>query len=189
VLMIASLGSIGLTRAGGLVAYATAATCCGIAWIRTKAGRRTSRLAAVLTLIESALLLDMAFNWRWKLHQALMDFAMRKHEYSQRGLPQLIVVILLGALLLFGWLVAWRSFRGRGTTLLAVSGALLSLVLWCIEVVSLHAVDHVLYYSLDGMMAVTLLWLLSCTMTSVGILLEPQYDFGGSRGTITATEH
>jgi hypothetical protein len=161
------------TRATGLVAYGTAVICCGIAWIRTKAGL-ASKLAAVLMLFESALLLDMAFNWRWKLHQALMDFAVRQHEYNQRGLPQLMVVILLVALLLFGWLTAWRSLRGRGTTLLAVSGALLSLVLWCIEVVSLHAVDHVLYYSVDGVMAVTLLWVLSCTMTSIGILLDPR---------------
>jgi hypothetical protein len=161
------------THAIGLAAYGTAVICSGIAWIRTKTSR-VSQLAAVLMLIESALLLDMAFNWRWKLHQALMDFAMRKHEYAQRALPQLIVVTLLGALLLFGWFIAWRSFHGRGTTLLAVSGTLLSLVLWCIEVVSLHAVDHALYYSVGGVMAVTLLWLLACTMTSIGILLDPR---------------
>jgi hypothetical protein len=172
VFMITTQEWLNPTRATGLMAYGTALTCCGIAWIRTKT-RRASQLAAVLMLIESALLLDMAFNWRWKLHQALMDFAIRKHEYGQRGLPQLFVVALLGALLLFGWFVAWRSFRCRGTTLLAVSGALLSLVVWCIEVVSLHAVDIVLYYSVDGVMAVTLLWLLSCTMTSIGILLDP----------------
>ena len=171
--MITSQEWLNPTRATGLVAYGTAVTCCGIAWIRTKAGR-ASQLAAGLMLIEGALLLDMAFNWRWKLHQALMDFAIRKHEYAQRGLPQLIVVTLLGALLLFVWFVAWRSLRGRGTILLAVSGALLSLIVWCIEVVSPHAVDHVLYYSVDGVMAVTLLWLLSCTMTSIGILLDPR---------------
>jgi membrane-bound metal-dependent hydrolase YbcI (DUF457 family) len=172
--MIASQGWISPTRATGLMAYATACICCGIAWMRTKARRGTSRLAAVLTFIECALLLDMAFNWRWKLHQALMDFAMREHEYAQRGLPQLVVVTLLGALLLFGWFFAWRYFRGRGTTLLAVFGGLLSLVMWCIEVVSLHPVDQVLYYSVDGTMAVALLWLLACTMTSIGMLLEPR---------------
>jgi hypothetical protein len=125
-------------------------------------------------LIETALLLDIVFDWRWKLHHALVDFAVRRHEYAQRGLPQLVAVTLLGGLLLFGLLVFWRSFRGRGSTLMAVSGVLLSLVLWCIEVVSLHAVDLVLYYSLGGVMAVSLLWILSCTMTSIGILLDPR---------------
>jgi hypothetical protein len=170
--MITSQEWLNPTRAIGLVAYGTAVMSCGVAWIRTKA-RRASQLAALLMLIDSALLLDMGFNWRWKLHQALMDFAMRKHEYAQRGLPQLIAVTLLGTLLLAGLFVARRSLRGRGATLIAVLGALLSLIVWCIEVVSLHAVDHVLYYSVDGVMAVTLLWLLSCTMTSIGILLNP----------------
>jgi hypothetical protein len=171
--MITSQEWLNPTRATGLVAYGAAVTCCGIAWIRTKA-RRASQLAAVLMLIESALLLDMAFNWRWKLHQALMDFAIRKHEYAQRGIPQLAAVTFLGGLLLFGLLVSCRSFRGRGTTLLAVSGAVLSRVLWCIEVVSRHAVDHVLYHSVGGVMAVSVLWILSCGMTSIGILVDPR---------------
>jgi hypothetical protein len=161
------------TRASGLVAYGTTVTCCGIAWIRIKV-RRASHLAAVLMLIESLLLLDMAFNWRWKLHQELMNFAIQKHEYAPRRPPQLVVVSVLSCLLLFGLIVSWRSFRDRGTTSLAVSGVLLSLVVWCTEVVSLHVVDHVLYYSSGGVMAVSLLWILSCTMTSIGILLDPR---------------
>jgi hypothetical protein len=170
--MIASLEWLNLTRACGLVAYATAAVCCAIRWIKPKRG--TSRLAAVLLFIEVALLLDMAFNWRWKLHQALMDLAQREHEYGQRRLPQTIVLLLLVCLLLYGVYRCWRSFRHRGTTLLAVCGTLLSLVLWCTEVISLHQVDHVLYFSVGGVMAVSLLWVLACGMTSIGILLDPR---------------
>jgi hypothetical protein len=172
--MIASHGWLNPTRAVGLAAYGTACTCCGISWVRSKARPKISRLAAVLMLIESVLLLDVAFNWRWKLHDVFLGIAMRQHEYGQRRLPQAVVVTVLGGLLFFGLFVAWRRLRDRGTTLLAVSGVLLSLIVWCIEVVSLHAVDHVLYSSLDGLMAVTLLWLLSCTMTSIGILLDPR---------------
>ncbi len=171
--MITSQEWLSPTRLTGLVAYGTSVMCCCVAWISAKT-RRTLPLAAVLMLIESALLLDMAFNWRWKLHQTLMDFAIRKNEYAQRGLPQLIVVIILGSLLLSGWFIAWRSYRGRGMKLLAVSGTLLSLVLWCIDVVSLHAVDHVLYYSVGGVMAVSILWILACSMTSIGILFGPR---------------
>ncbi len=172
--MIASPAGIDLTRATGLACYATALICCGIAGFRSKAGRKVARLAAVLLAVESALFLDMAFNWRWKLHQALMDYAMQKHEYGERRLPQSIVICLLLGLLLFGLSLLWRSFRHRGTTLLAVSGTLLSLIIWCIEVVSLHAVDHVLYSSLGGVMAVSLLWIAACSMTSIGILLDPR---------------
>jgi hypothetical protein len=158
------------TRAVGLIAYGTAVTCCGIAWVREKNQRRDWRLAALLTLIESTLLLDVAFNWRWMLHQLLMDIAHGAHEYQVRRIPQLIVLIILAGLLFLGLLAIRRFSRGRGGTGLAVSGVLLSLVLWFTEVVSLHEVDHVLYYRLGKIMAVTLLWILACLMTSVGML-------------------
>jgi hypothetical protein len=169
--MITSQGWLNPTRAAGLAAYGTACTCCGIAWIRTKA-ERASQLAALLTLIESVLLLDIVFSWRWMLHDVFAGFAQRHDEYGARKLPQEVVVFILGGVLLFGLITTWRFFRGRVGAILAVSGVLLSLLVWSIEVVSLHAVDHVLYYSLGGVMAVSLLWVLSCTMTSIGILLE-----------------
>jgi hypothetical protein len=158
------------TRAVGLAAYGTAVTCCGIAWVREKNQRQDWRLAALLTLIESTLLLDIVFNWRWMLHQWLMDTAQRAHEYQVRRIPQLIVLMSLAGFLLLGLLRVGRLFRGRGGPSLAASGVLLSLVLWCTEVVSLHQVDHVLYYRLGKIMAVSLLWTLACLMTSIGIL-------------------
>jgi len=128
----------------------------------------------VLMLIEGALLMDIVFNWRWQIHQLLMTSAMQSHEYGQRRFPQVVTITLLGGLLLAGILIAWRFLRDRGTTFLAVSGTALSVILWCVEVVSLHAVDHILYSSLSGVMAVSLLWVLACLMTSIGILLDPQ---------------
>ena len=70
------------TRAVGLIAYGTAVTCCGIAWVREKNQRQDWRLAALLTLIESTLLLDTAFDWRWMLHAFVVDVARRRHEYG-----------------------------------------------------------------------------------------------------------
>ncbi len=172
--MIASAEWLNPTRAVGLLAYGTAFTCCCISLMKTKTRRVTSHLAAVLLGMEGLLLLDIAFNWRWQLHQAMLELAVRKHEYSERRLPQSVVVSLLVVLLLLGLVLCWRSFRHHGNRLLAVSGALLSVIVWCVEVVSLHAVDHVLYSSVRGVMAVTLLWILACGMTSVGILRDPR---------------
>jgi hypothetical protein len=170
--MITSQEWLNPTRAIGLAAYGAALSCCGVAWIRTKA-RRVSQLAAVLMLIESALLLDIAFSWRWMLHDVIGGFAQRHHEYGVRRLPQEIALSILGGMLLLGLIVIWRLFHGRAGARLAVSGVVLSLFVWCIEVVSLHAVDHLLYHSLGRVMAVSLLWILSCAMTSIGILLDP----------------
>jgi hypothetical protein len=168
------------TRASGLAAYGTAVTCCAIAWLRTRGRGTDAQLPAVLTLMESALFLDIAFNWRWMLHQILMDLAQRAHEYDVRRLPQLIVIVCLAVLLILGLVVAWRFFRGRPGAQLAVSGVLMSLVLWGTEVVSLHAVDHVLYHPLGNLMMVSLLWVSASLVTSIGVLVDSRQIRSGA---------
>ncbi len=86
--MIASEEWLTATRATGIVAYGVAMVCCGIAWARARRRRTISQLAALLTVIEGALVLDMVFNWRWMLHQELMDLAQRWNEYEVRRSPQ-----------------------------------------------------------------------------------------------------
>src|SRR5277367_59313 len=85
--MIASEEWLTPTRATGIVAYGIAMVCCGIAWARTRRLRTISQLAALLTVIEGALVLDMVFNWRWMIHQELMDLAQRWNEYDIRRSP------------------------------------------------------------------------------------------------------
>ena len=115
--MITSGEWLNPTRAVGLLAYGTAATCCGIAWMRAKARHQDGRLPAFLMLIESVLLLDIAFNWRWMLHRLAMDFAQRRYEYELRREPQFIAVVSLVALLLLGLLAVRLFFRGDVATL------------------------------------------------------------------------
>ena len=177
--MIASEEWLTPTRATGIVAYGVAMVCCGLAWARTRRLRTNSQLAALLTAIEGALVLDMVFNWRWMIHQQLMDLAQHRNEYEIRRSPQVITIAILAVLLLVGLLAALRFLRGRAGALLAVSGVLLSLVLWCTEVISLHAMDHVLYHPLGPWMIVCLVWVLAGLMTSVGILLDARQASGG----------
>jgi hypothetical protein len=170
--MIASEAWLTATRATGIAAYGVAMICSGIAVAKGRRLRTVSQLAALLTAIEGALVLDMIFNWRWALHQQLMDLAQRWNEYDIRRSPQRIAIVVLAVLLVFGLVLALRVLRGRTGALLAVSGVLLSLVLWCTEVVSLHAVDHVLYHFLGPWMLVSLVWVCAGLATSVGILLD-----------------
>jgi hypothetical protein len=172
--MIASGNWLSPTRASGLVAYGAAVICCGLAGIRARDRRGASRLALVLMAIDGLLLLDIAFDWRWKLHGLVGGYAQGHHEYEMRRLPQLIALVLLTGVLLLGLFAALRIFRNRMGTLLAVSGVLLSLITWCVEVVSLHAVDHILYHTLGKVMVVGFVWILACLMTAVGVLIDSQ---------------
>jgi hypothetical protein len=177
--MIASEEWLTPTRATGIVAYGAAMACCGVAWARTWRLGTISQLAVLLTAIEAALVLDMVFNWRWMIHQELMDLAQRWNEYELRRSPQVIAIAILAVLLLVGLIFALRILRGRAGALLAVSGVLLSLVLWCTEVISLHALDHVLYHPLGQWMLVSLMWVFAGLMTSVGILIDARQANGG----------
>jgi urea transporter len=79
-----------------------------------------------------------------------------------------------------GLIYTARLYRARIGAILAVSGALLSLVTWCIEVVSLHQVDAILYHPVGNLMAVSLGWVLASLLTSVGILIDARQPFRSS---------
>jgi hypothetical protein len=160
------------TRASGIAAYGVAVTSCGIVWGRARSARNVRKIAAWLTTIESVLLLDMIVDGRWVLHQFFVNIAQNQHEYGLRRLPQVILVTFFLAIFFVSLHFSLRLLRAKPGALLAVSGALLSLITWCIEVVSLHQVDAVLYHQVWGVMIVSLVWIAGCLMTSVGILLE-----------------
>lgn len=167
--MIAAWLRISPRAATELAANVTAVTCCGLAWRRTRGERPASNIAAALTVVEGLLLLDLIFNWRWALHSRFVALAMRWNLYGGRRGPQTVALGLLAVLLLASLRPALRFLRWRAGAFLAVVGVLLSLVLWCTEVISLHALDHVLYRPLGELTVVSVVRVLPCLMTSVGI--------------------
>jgi hypothetical protein len=160
------------TRFVGLIAHFFAAACCGMAWTRSRGFPGFSRLAAVLTLLEAGLFLDIAFSVRWQLHDSLEGQAIRENLYAQRAGPQLVALVILGAVAAAGMVLVFQHFRGRNGATVAACGAILSLVFWCAEVISLHATDAVLHHMVGGFMLVGLCWLGCSTMTGAGILWD-----------------
>ena len=169
------------TRAAGTAAYGVALACCVFAWSRAKSDSTKSRFAALLTACDGLLLLDMVFNVRWTLHQVFMDEATVVALYASRRGPQTLVLIALAGIVLFGLRVVWQKLRGRSGAVLAASGALLSISLWCTEVVSLHAVDHILYHSIGNLMTVSFVWIFACVLTSIGVLVDSKTVWKGAR--------
>lgn len=172
--MISLAGWLNPTRIIGLNAYLFAAVCCGLAWVRSRGTPCTGRLAAALAMLEAGLFLDMMFSVRWQLHDVLEGEAVRENLYAQRAGPQLVALCLLGAAAAAGMGVAIQYLRGRTGATVAVWGAILSLSCWCAEVISLHAIDRVLYRTVDGIMLVSLCWASCSLMTGLGILWDAQ---------------
>ena len=158
-------------RASGMAAYLVAAALCGVAWVKARRDKPVAtRLAVILGILNMALFFDIAFNWRWKLHDLLQGQAMADQWYNQRHWPQVESLAVLGVLLLVGMGAAGRRFSSTPGVVLAIWGALLSIGAWSTEVISLHATDMVLHYSIGPLMIINFVWMLACTMTSIGIL-------------------
>src|SRR5277367_3897542 len=97
-------------KASGIAAYFVAAVSCGAASFLA-VNRRTSRLAAVLAILQAALLLDIAFDVRWRLYARLKGQAIEHRWYYERHWPQVSMMAILVALLLAGVIVARRQFH------------------------------------------------------------------------------
>jgi hypothetical protein len=170
--MISIRGGLNPTQFIGLSTCSFAFVCCVIAWIGGRGFPALRRFAAMLAVLEAALLLDMAFSGRWLLHDWLESEAHARDLYDLRAGLQSAALCFLGGCIAAG--IAWTLWRLRGEpgASLAACGGILSLGTWCVEVVSLHAVDRVLYRTFDGVMCVTLIWIVGALMTGAGILWE-----------------
>jgi len=170
--MIHLAKSLNPTQFIGLTAYLFAATSCTVAWAASRNAPRPSRLAAVFAVLEAALVLDMAFNIRWRLHDALQAEAVRADLYTHRAAPQLAALGLLGVAAVTGMGLAFQYLRGRTGATLATCGVILSLSCWGAEVVSFHAIDAVFYHTVHKVKMVSLCWVAFSMMTGLGILWE-----------------
>jgi hypothetical protein len=174
--MISTAVLLSPTRIIGLAAYAFALISCAIAWVKGRRSQHRRRLTMILTTLEAALLLDSVFNGRWLLHNSLAHLAMANHLYGKRSGPQHVALDLLASAVAVGVGVVLWLFRDRPGAFLAVTAGILSLSCWWVEVISLHAVDGLLYQRVDGIMLVRLAWSACSVMMGVGMLWD---TFGG----------
>jgi hypothetical protein len=160
------------TRTTGLLSYAISFGACAWAWFAEGRRGRPSGEFLLLAAVQLGLVVDMAFDIRWKLHEFFMTRAMELHVYGERRDPQLLALILLaGVLLCCAWWIL-RRFRGRRGLALALTGTMLSIGLWFCEMLSYHFMDHVLYSMLGNLMLVSFLWLGLALATCCGVWLE-----------------
>ena len=126
----------------------------------------------MLTLAEVFFFLDMIFEWRLVWNESLRRSFELHGIYEQRRWIQVLCLMLFAALMTLMFRAWMRQLRGRLGARLAVCGLGFSIGCWCVEVISLHATDSVLYHLYGGVMAVAYLWILAALLASAGILLD-----------------
>lgn len=153
------------------MAYAAAMVACVFTWLRAGRDLLLKRLAAVLAIAEAALFFDVMFNWRWAIHGWLESQFQAHSLYDRRrGVQEAILALLTLAVLLVLRRV-FRHLRGRPWAVSAAFCASLSLALWCVEVISLHQIDRILYAKAGPMMVIAWLWLLLCLLTAASLTI------------------
>jgi UDP-N-acetylmuramyl pentapeptide phosphotransferase/UDP-N-acetylglucosamine-1-phosphate transferase len=156
-------------RMGGMAVYIVAAASCVLAWVHCRRDEHDSRLALVLGLVNTALLVDLAFDLRWQMYNLLRSRAMTHQWYNQRHGPQVIALTLLAMVLLATLAAAWRSFHSTPGAVPAIGGTLLAGSTWCTEVISLHSTDSILFHHAGPFMTINFLWLAAAAMTTAGM--------------------
>jgi hypothetical protein len=179
--MIWAFDGLSISRVVGLAAYASAAAACAWRWWRDelndgqKHRQRDSRRGSVfgvLAAVQLLLLLDIAFNLRWKLHEFFMQAAMNHGVYGLRRPPQLLALwMLIGVSALCCVLILSRFHRRPGAAI-AVAGTLLSVALRCAEVLSYHGLDAMLYAQIGKVMLVSILWMALTLLTCLGVWID-----------------
>jgi hypothetical protein len=167
--MISTFESLSMTRIVGLATYAGAAVACAWRW---RNSHRSGTAFGVLAAAQVLLLVDIAFNLRWKLHEFFMQAAMARGLYGERRSPQLFILILLIAAAIAGCVLILRRFHRRLGAAIAVASTLLSMALRCAEVLSYHNLDAILYHPVGKIMLVSVLWIGLTLLTCFGVWID-----------------
>jgi hypothetical protein len=135
------------TQLAGLIALAASTLAC--AW----AARRTRRGAWIsLAIVHAVLWLDILFNTRHLVHDAVNGLLRAAGAYDQRVWLQATLLVLLIAL--GGW--AWR-LRQRTGVAAAATALLLALVV--VEMISWHQSDRLLYTHVGPLLLIAYAWI------------------------------
>jgi hypothetical protein len=158
-----------ITRTVGLIAYTVTLAACLFRWMQLrKTGARPGQLL-FLAAVQFMLLLDMAFDWRWRLHEYWMRQAITEGVYSERRGPQLFALVGLAVVIIMAVIVLLSRFRRQKGLALAFTGTLLSIGLCAGEAISYHYADIVLHATIGGAMMVSFLWCGLCAITCLGL--------------------
>jgi hypothetical protein len=160
------------TRVAGLLSYAASFTACVVRGVNCRKNWPSSRPYSIIGGIQLFLLLDIAFDWRWKIHEFWGNDAMQHGLYSERRPPQLIAIVLLLVIVGFASISIGARFRRRRGAGLAVAATIVSVGLWCCEAISYHYIDLIFYHMVGRMMVVSFLWIFMAMITCFGVWLD-----------------
>lgn len=155
-----------------LISFASCTVACIRAWSRRQEFSSGWTVLLSLTVLQSALLVDMLLSLRWLLHNKLAGEFRAHHFYDRRVGPQHLALLFVAAAAPTGIWLLLKSLRGRSGAQLACCGMTLWISTWFAEVISLHSIDIFLHLSVAHVTIRDALWMVSALMISYGVLRD-----------------
>lgn len=156
----------------GVVCCVIALAACLAACILTRHRRERWRVLVSLTVLQSALTVDMLFSLRWLLHNEVADGFRARGVYDERVGPQHYALLLVAAATFGGIWLLLKRLRGRTGAQLAWCGMVLWIASWIAQLISLHSMDVFFHERVAHVLVRDLVWIVSCVMISCGVLLD-----------------
>ncbi len=122
-----------------------------------------------LFVAQLAMLIELQMNMRFDAGDLLRDVIRDMDLYENRRQLQAMAFVLVTLPMIAVYSTVFYMVRKRGLpVILVVGGTMASLSLFCLPLISLHAVDRIMYHHVGPVMLISLMWLISASVTFAG---------------------
>jgi hypothetical protein len=160
-----SLADTNPTQITGVLAFTAAACACVLAARRARG--RTAAVWKLLAALQIVFVAEIVLGLRHEIHGGVDAFLQDRGWYSQRQPVQLgllVAAVLLGGAGMVAVLRLSRSHRAAAPGMLA---SCVVVALFALEMISLHAIDAVLYRLIGPVMLIAVLWVACAAAVAV----------------------
>jgi hypothetical protein len=144
------------TQLTGVLAFSVATIACAIASRRTQG--RDRRLWTLLAALNFLFFVEIFAGFRHRIHDLADGLLMTSGLYDERHGPQEMIVMSVGVIAVVFVSLPLLLRRNSTTARLATSITIALFVLFAIEMVSLHAIDAVLYRFIGPVYLIGWMW-------------------------------
>lgn len=158
------MDQINSTQLAGLIGFgATALLCARATWCQ----RPARNLWLALSIFYSLIFVDVVAQLRHLVRVEIVVTLKALGVYGDRRIAQMALLIGLGLIAAFFSLRLLIRMRGlTASARIAFVGAMLVLSLYVLELISLHAIDALLYRQTGPMLLIGWLWLASSAISA-----------------------
>ncbi len=154
------------TQLAGVLAFAAAAACC--AWRGVRAASHGDRVVwRSMAVVHAILAIEVIVGVRYEARLAVDAWLEARRLYSGREALQWALVVAAVAALAAGTAMLLRVSRTAAALRLALLGSAAAVAVFCVESVSMHRVDAVLYAAAGPIRSIGWLWVCAAVLVCV----------------------